>query len=72
MLFAFSAALQMELMWKELMEHMWKEVISQFLDENPKLGLRADKEGKKLYMWATAVVSSYSFMLGDDKYQVCR
>ena len=25
----------------------------------------------KLYMWATALVSSYSFLLGKDKFQVC-
>ena len=49
---------------------MWSEVVAPFITENPALGLPLEDEGKALYMWATAVVSSYSFMLGDDKYQV--
>ena len=52
------------------LEHLWKEVVQPFIAENPVLGLPSDEAGKKLYLWATAVVSSYSFMLGDDKYQV--
>ncbi len=30
----------------------------------------AGDKGYELYRWATAAVSSYSFILGDDKYQV--
>ncbi len=50
-------------------DHMWGELVLPFILENPKLGLPKGGKGKQLYKWATAVVSSYSFMLGDDKYQ---
>lgn len=37
---------------------------------NQSKAVHAEEEGYRLYMWATGIVSSYSFVLGDDKFQV--
>lgn len=49
---------------------MWSEVVASFIQEHPDLGLPSDQQGYELYRWATCAVASYSFILGDDKYQV--
>jgi hypothetical protein len=48
-------------------EQHWKEVVRPFLRANPHCGVRGNREGWRLYMWATAIVSAYSFTVGDDK-----
>ncbi|KXZ56370.1 hypothetical protein GPECTOR_1g328 [Gonium pectorale] len=48
---------------------LWCEVVEPFIAEHPELGLPGGREGYELYRWATCAVSSYSFILGDDKYQ---
>ncbi|GLC35928.1 hypothetical protein PLESTB_000520300 [Pleodorina starrii] len=48
---------------------LWSEVVEPFIREHPELGMPAGKEGYDLYRWATCAVASYSFILGDDKYQ---
>ncbi len=48
---------------------LWEDLIAPFIHEHPGLGLPHGEAGYELYRWATAVVASYSFMLGDDKYQ---
>ncbi|KAG1675758.1 hypothetical protein FOA52_012414 [Chlamydomonas sp. UWO 241] len=50
-------------------DDLWTEVAESFARENPKLKIPMGEKGRQLYRWATAVVSSYSFMLGDDRYQ---
>lgn len=49
---------------------LWSEVVGPFIAEHPELGLPGGERGYELYRWATAAVASYSFILGDDKYQV--
>ncbi len=51
---------------------LWAEVVGPFVSEHPELGLPGGEEGYELYRWATSAVASYSFILGDDKYQVRR
>ncbi|GIL72649.1 hypothetical protein Vretimale_4391 [Volvox reticuliferus] len=48
---------------------LWSEVVEPFIHEHPKLRLPTGKAGYDLYRWATCAVASYSFILGDDKYQ---
>ncbi|KAG2499217.1 hypothetical protein HYH03_002797 [Edaphochlamys debaryana] len=48
---------------------LWAEVIAPFIEEHPDLGLPGGERGYELYRWATCAVASYSFILGDDKYQ---
>eukprot|EP00198_Chlamydomonas_reinhardtii_P014034 XP_001703371.1 predicted protein [Chlamydomonas reinhardtii] len=48
---------------------LWSEVVGPFIAEHPELGLPGGERGYELYRWATAAVASYSFILGDDKYQ---
>ncbi|GAX84660.1 hypothetical protein CEUSTIGMA_g12081.t1 [Chlamydomonas eustigma] len=50
-------------------KELWAEIAEPFISENPDIELPTGAEGLSLYKWATAVVSSYSFMLGDDHYQ---
>lgn len=50
---------------------LWSEVVEPFILEHPDLGLPGGQAGYDLYRWATCAVASYSFILGDDKYQVC-
>jgi hypothetical protein len=56
-------------------EELWNEVALPFISDHPNLpgfkrykGIKGE-EGKRLYDWATSIVSSYSFVLGDDKFQ---
>ncbi|EFJ47106.1 hypothetical protein VOLCADRAFT_105180 [Volvox carteri f. nagariensis] len=48
---------------------LWSEVVEPFIQEHPELELPEGKAGYDLYRWATCAVASYSFILGDDKYQ---
>ncbi|GLI68824.1 hypothetical protein VaNZ11_013329, partial [Volvox africanus] len=48
---------------------LWSEVMEPFIHEHPELRLPTGKAGYDLYRWATCAVASYSFILGDDKYQ---
>ncbi|KAG2442960.1 hypothetical protein HXX76_003034 [Chlamydomonas incerta] len=48
---------------------LWSEVAAPFIAEHPELGLPGGERGYELYRWATSAVASYSFILGDDKYQ---
>ncbi|GFR41412.1 hypothetical protein Agub_g2095 [Astrephomene gubernaculifera] len=48
---------------------LWSEVVAPFIAEHPELELPGGQQGYELYRWATCAVASYSFILGDDKYQ---
>ena len=61
-------------------QHDWqvdeieRDVVLPFMAQHPE-HFRSPGAGREaglhaLYRWATAVVSAYSFELGDDKYQV--
>ncbi len=47
---------------------LFDEVVCPFLEHHPQLGLPAGEGAWEPYRWATAAVSSYSFILGDDKF----
>ncbi len=49
---------------------LWEELVCPFVQDHPRLRLPDGDKGWALYQWATAAVSSYSFILGDDKYHV--
>lgn len=51
------------------MDHHWKKVVRPFLIRHPDLGILPDQASRNLYRWATAVISAYSFTLGDDRLQ---
>jgi hypothetical protein len=49
-------------------EELYDEVIAPFLKRCPQLGLApGSPDTHSLYLWATAVVSAYSFTVGDDR-----
>lgn len=51
-------------------DSLWRAVASQFILDHPHLKLPGGEKGRQLYFWGTAAVASYSFILGDDHYQV--
>ncbi|KAJ9508970.1 hypothetical protein QJQ45_028299 [Haematococcus lacustris] len=53
----------------EQVEVLWREVALPFIRAHPKLRLPRGAAGRRAYRWATAAVASYSFILGDDRYQ---
>ncbi|BDA47006.1 probable N-lysine methyltransferase setd6 at N-terminal half [Coccomyxa sp. Obi] len=51
-------------------ERKFREVVQPFLQRNAHLKLPHNAPSTySLYLWATAVVSAYSFTIGDDRYQ---
>ena len=53
------------------MEELFNTVVKPFCAEGhiPYLPQNSVHEQRRLYLWATAVVSAYSFTLGEDKFQ---
>ncbi len=54
---------------------LFEELVLPFLNDHPDIAAVAMPKGDRnfaweLYRWATAAVASYSFILGDDHYQV--
>ena len=56
------------------MAEIERDVVLPFITKHPEhfrtAGAGRESALHALYRWATAVVSAYSFELGDDKYQV--
>lgn len=49
-------------------ELAWRQLGRPFLRDHPELGVPTGSSGYSLYCWATAVVASYSFVLGDERF----
>jgi SET domain-containing protein 6 len=47
---------------------LFDDVVLPFLERHPRLGLPRGEAAWAPYRWATAAVSSYSFILGDHKF----
>ena len=51
-------------------DKQYHQVVAPFFKEHPVAGWPTDSEQQfRLYTWATAVVSAYSFTLGEDRFQ---
>ena len=54
--------------WVLQVEEKFRTVVQPFLKSNARLGLPHDAASThSLYLWATAMVSAYSFTIGDDR-----
>jgi hypothetical protein len=51
-------------------EEHWQRIAVPFIQGHPRRFGASPAALHGLYLWATAIVSAYSFTLGDDEYQV--